>query len=396
MNMGAINFMINYPLATDTWDNNEYEAIDRVIKSNRFTMGPEVEMFEKEFAEYFGSKYAVMVNSGSSANLIAVSALILSNRYDLNKGDEVIVPAVSWATTYTVLHQCGLKLRFIDIDLDTFNLNLNELKDAITENTKAIFAVNLLGNPNDFDKLIKICEDNDLILIEDNCESMGAKYQGKYAGTFGVCGTFSTFYSHHMATMEGGMILTDDKELNDIMKSIRSHGWTRNLSEDSPFNTKKDKFYEMFNFIFPGYNVRPVEMEAAIGREQLKKLDGFLKERKSNGKYFLELFSNINEISLQKNQDDSSFFGFPIIFRDRSERKKFIDFCDKNNIEYRPIVAGNFTKNKVIDYFDYTIYGDLTNSNILHDTGLFIGNHHFNVKNQINEIYELLIKIIED
>lgn len=384
--------MINYPLAADTWDEKEYDAIDRVIKSNRFTIGPEVEKFEDEFAKYFGSKYAVMVNSGSSANLIAISALILSDKYDLNKGDEVIVPAVSWATTYTVLHQCGLKLRFIDIDLKTFNLNLNELKNAITEKTKAVFAVNLLGNPNDFDKLTKICDENDLILIEDNCESMGAKYKDKYAGTFGVCGTFSTFYSHHMATMEGGMVLTDDAELNDIMKSIRSHGWTRNLSENSPFNTKKDKFYEMFNFIFPGYNVRPVEMEAAIGREQLKKLDGFLKERKSNGKYFLEKFSNIDSISLQKNQDDSSFFGFPIIFKNESEREKFIKSCDENNIEYRPIVAGNFTKNRVIEYFDYSIYGDLENSNILHNNGLFIGNHHFDVKEDLDKIYELLIK----
>ena len=384
--------MINYPLAADTWDEKEYEAINRVIESNRFTIGPEVEMFEKEFAEYFGSKYAVMVNSGSSANLIAISALVLSDKYDLNHGDEVIVPAVSWATTYTVLHQCGLKLKFVDIDLDTFNLDLNQLKDAISENTKAVFAVNLLGNPNDFDKLIKICDENNLILIEDNCESMGAKYNEKYTGTFGVCGTFSTFYSHHMATMEGGMILTDDNELNDIMKSIRSHGWTRNLSSESPFYTQKDKFYEMFNFIFPGYNVRPVEMEAAIGREQLKKLDDFLKERKSNGKYFLGLFSNIDGISVQKNQDDSSFFGFPIIFNDESDRKKFIGLCDENNIEYRPIVAGNFTKNKVIEYFDYSIYDELKNSDILHDNGLFIGNHHFNVKEQIDEIYELLIK----
>lgn len=388
--------MINYPLATDTWDEKEYDAINRVIESNRFTIGPEVEKFEDEFAEFFGSKYATMVNSGSSANLIAISALILSDKYDLNIGDEVIVPAVSWATTYTVLHQCGLKLKFIDIDLNTFNLNLDELNNAITENTKAIFAVNLLGNPNDFKILLEICENNNLILIEDNCESMGATYNGKYAGTFGVCGTFSTFYSHHMATMEGGMILTEDEELNDIMKSIRSHGWTRNLSENSRYNTKKDEFYEMFNFIFPGYNVRPIEMEAAIGREQLKKLDGFLKERKNNGKYFSELFSKINSISLQKNQDDSSFFGFPIIFKNESEREKIIQLFKENNIECRPIVAGNFTRNKVIDYFDYTIYGELTNSNILHNNGLFIGNHHYDIKSQLNEIYKLLIENLGD
>ena len=382
--------MINYPLAADTWDDAEYAAINRVIKSNRFTIGPEVATFEKEFAEFFGSEYAVMVNSGSSANLIAISALVLSDKYDLNPGDEVIVPAVSWATTYTVLHQCGLKLKFIDIDLSTFNLNLDILESAISDETKAIFAVNLLGNPNDFDRLLDICKSNDLILVEDNCESMGATYKGQYTGTFGVCGTFSTFYSHHMATMEGGMILTDDLELYDIMKSIRSHGWTRNLSSDSRFATEKDDFYELFNFIFPGYNVRPVEMEAAIGREQLKKLPNFLNERKNNGKYFLELFSQIDSLKLQKNQDDSSFFGFPIIFKDKYERQNFIKFCDENNIEYRPIVAGNFTKNKVIEYFDYTIFGDLNNSNILHEKGLFIGNHHFDIKKELNMIYEIV------
>lgn len=382
--------MINYTLATDTWDDKEYNAIKRVIESNRFTIGPEVELFEEEFAKFFGSKYAVMVNSGSSANLIAIAALILSDKYDLNRGDEVIVPAVSWATTYTVLHQYGLKLRFIDIDKHTFNLNLDELEKAITDKTKAVFAVNLLGNPNDFERLTQICEDNNIILLEDNCESMGAKYNGKFTGTFGVLGTFSTFYSHHMATMEGGIILTDDEELNDIMKSIRSHGWTRNLSKDSRFYKENDEFYELFNFIFPGYNVRPVEIEAAIGREQLKKLNSFLKFRKENGKYYNDLFSQIEWISIQKNQDDSSYFGFPIIFENETKRKEFIKKCDDENIEYRPIVAGNFTKNKVIEYFDYTIYGDLKNANKLHDNGLFIGNHHFDVKDKLKQIYELL------
>ena len=180
------------------------------------------------------------------------------------------------------------------------------------------------------------------------------------------------------------------------MKSIRSHGWTRNLSEKSKFNTKKDSFYEMFNFIFPGYNVRPIEMEAAIGRAQLKKLDNFLKERKENGKYFSDKFSNIDFISLQKNQDDSSFFGFPILFKKASNRDIFIKLCEENSIEYRPIVAGNFTKNKVIEYFDYTIYGDLKNSDILHDNGLFIGNHHFDVKKSLDEIYELLFENLHD
>ena len=385
--------MINYKLAMDTWNDDEFKAIDRVIESNRFTCSSEVELFEKEFSDFFGSNTATMVNSGSSANLVAIASLIFSDKYDLHKGDEVIVPAVSWATTYTVLYQHGLKLRFVDIDLNTFNLDLNEVEAAITPKTKAIFAVNLLGNPNDFNRLLEICEEHNLILIEDNCESMGAKYQNKYTGTFGVLGTFSTFYSHHMATMEGGMAVTDDSELKDIMTSIRSHGWTRNLSESSSYYSKKDEFYEMFNFIFPGYNVRPIEMEAAIGREQLKKLNGFLEKRKENGKYFLELFSKTDKISIQENTDDSSFFGFPIIFESELDRTKCVELFKKEDVECRPIVAGNFTKNKVIDYFDYSIYGDLKNADILHNRGLFIGNHHYDVKDKLDEIYNLMKNI---
>ncbi len=382
--------MIDYKLATDTWDLEEFNAINRVIDSNIFTCNAEVECFEHEFGDFFNSNHATMVNSGSSANLIAIASLIYSNKYDLNKGDEVIVPAVSWATTYTVLYQHGLKLRFVDIDLKTLNLDLNAVEKSITEKTKAIFAVNLLGNPNDFSRLLEICEKHNLILIEDNCESMGAKYNNKYAGTFGVMGTFSTFYSHHMATMEGGMILTEDQELNEIAQSLRSHGWTRNLSDNSPYHTKKEEFYEMFNFIFPGYNVRPVEMEAAIGREQLKKLDNFLKERKNNGKYFTELFSQLDNIKIQENVDDSSFFGFPLIFENTNTRQKIIDLFNKEGVECRPIVAGNFTKNKVISYFDYSIYGNLTNSDNIHENGLFIGNHHYDIKDKLDEIFELI------
>lgn len=385
------NYMtVNYLLASDTWDQKEIEAINRVIASNRFSMGNEVAAFEQEFADYFGSKYAVMVNSGSSANLIAVAAVVLSEKYGLSKGDEVIVPAVSWATTYTPLHQYGLKLRFVDIDRETLNIDLDKLEEAITNETKAVFAVNLLGNPNEFDRLKAICENHKLILMEDNCESMGAKYKGKYTGTFGAFGTFSTFYSHHMATMEGGMILTDDDELYDIMVSIRSHGWTRNLSQESKFNTSTDEFYNLFNFVLPGYNVRPIEMEAAVGREQLKKLEVFLENRTKNGKYFEGLVAAKSNIATQRNVDESSYFGFPILFNTPEERTKAVELFKELNIECRPIVAGNFTRNEVIRFFDYSIFGDLENSDKVHDCGLFIGNHHFDCTNQIRDIVNLI------
>ena len=380
-----------YPLATDTWDEKEAEAINRVISSNRFSMGNEVAAFEKEFADYFGAKHAVMVNSGSSANLVMVAAIVLSDKYDLRAGDEVIVPAVSWVTTYTVLQQYGLKLKFVDIDINTLNIDLDQLRDAITPRTKAVFAVNILGNPNDFDVLAEICEKDALILIEDNCESMGAQYKGKYTGTFGVAGSFSTFYSHHMATMEGGMVLTDDDELCDIMKSIRSHGWTRQLgSESSLYNKKDDDFYEMFNFILPGYNVRPIEMEAAIGREQLKKLDGFLVNRKLNGTHYIKKFSQRKDILIQKPLGDSSFFGFPIILKEQGKRDELVKKLRDNGVECRPIVAGNFTRNKVIQFFDYTVFGSLDNADFLHDNGFFIGNHHYDCREKLDAAFDLI------
>lgn len=211
-----------YPLSDDTWGKEEIIAILEVITSNQFTMGEKVRLFEKAFAEYFGSKYAIMVNSGSSANLVLISALLYSGK--LNKGDEIIVPAVSWSTTYFPLIQNSLKIKFVDIDRETLNIDISKLEKAISKNTKAIFAVNLLGNPNNFELLFDICQKYNLLLIEDNCEALGAKYNNKYTGTFGIGGTFSFFYSHHICTMEGGIVATDDKELYEYMLSLRAHG----------------------------------------------------------------------------------------------------------------------------------------------------------------------------
>ncbi|MGK0249203.1 MAG: dTDP-4-amino-4,6-dideoxygalactose transaminase, partial [Oleispira sp.] len=222
---------ISYALASSTWDENEYTAIQRVIDSNMFTMGKEVAQYEKEFATFFGSKYALMVSSGSSANLLMIAALFFTknSKYKLKRGDEIIVPAVSWSTTYFPLQQYGLKVIFVDIDRQTLNMDLDKLNSAITDKTKAILSVNLLGNPNDYARMDEVIDGRDIFVLEDNCESMGATIDGKQAGTFGVMGTFSSFFSHHIATMEGGCIVTDDEELYHILLCIRAHGWTRNL-----------------------------------------------------------------------------------------------------------------------------------------------------------------------
>lgn len=389
---------MRYSLATTTWDEKEIKAIHDVIDSNRFTMGDKVKQFELESANYFGSKYSVMVNSGSSANLLSVAALMYSsnNKLKLNKGDEVIVPAVSWSTTYYPLHQYGLKLKFVDISLDSLNINLDVLEDAITSDTKAIYAVNLLGAPNDFDRLTKICNEYNLVLLEDNCESMGASYKGRFTGTFGAVGSMSTFFSHHICTIEGGLVLTDDEELYQILQSLRAHGWTRELPKDNFISAKSDNdFYELFRFVLPGYNLRPTEISGALGLEQLKKLDNILDARWKNAHTFVELFKNSNEFFIQQPPDSmsgSSWFGFSLILKPEfaGKRNQLVKWLSNNNIESRPIVAGNFVNNPVIKYMEHQIHGQLTNAEYLDQNGLFVGNNHSDLTNEIYYLYDTL------
>ena len=385
---------MEYKLSDDTWGKEEIDAIQEVIKSNRFTMGEKTKEFEERFAQYFGSRFAVMVNSGSSANLLAIASLVYSGK--LQKGDEIIVPAVSWSTTYYPLFQHDLKLKFVDIDLESLNINIDKIENAISSKTKAIFAVNLLGNPNDFDRIKKICKNHDLLLIEDNCESLGAKYKNKYCGTFGLLGTFSTFFSHHICTMEGGVVVTDDEELYHYMLSIRAHGWTRNLPENSKLYKKSlNSFYESFNFILPGYNLRPLEMEAAIGIKQIDKIDKIIKTRRENAEIFADLLKSNPNISIQKEIGNSSWFGFAIVLKNELENKRdqIVKRLTENGIEVRPIVAGNFTRNKVIEFMDYEISGELMNADYVHENGFFVGNHSKLIDGSLRFIISLLNEI---
>lgn len=387
---------MEFKLCDNPWNGEELKAIQSVIDSDMYSMGQKVFTYEKEFAEHFGAKYAVMVSSGSTANLLAIAALVYSGR--LPRGSEVIVPAVSWSTTYAPLEQFGMKLIFVDIDKDTLNIDVEAVKKAVTPNTKMIFAVNLLGNSNEYDELLKICEENNIFLIEDNCESLGAKYNGKYLGTIGLMGTYSTFYSHHMCTMEGGVVVTDDKELHEYMLAIRAHGWTRNLPADSSiYEKKEDPFYESFNFIVPGFNLRPLEMEGAIGSVQLKKIDKMIENRRSNAEYFRKKMEKYPEIRLQKEVGESSYFGFSLVLTGSlaGRRAELVKLLNEANIECRPIVAGNFTRNAVIKYMDYDIPAELVNADEIHFNGLFIGNHSSNNNAQVDYFTEVLDKFLE-
>lgn len=385
--------MNNYPLATSSWDDKELQAIQSVIDRDSYTMGDSVAQFEQDFAKFINRKYCVMVSSGSAANLIATAALFYTKNPMLKRGDEVIVPAVSWSTTYFPLQQYGLKLKFVDIDLYTLNYDLDALDSAITVNTKMIMVVNLLGNPNDFDTINTLIKGKDIVVFEDNCESLGAEYKDKQTGTFGVMGTFSTFFSHHMATMEGGFVTTDNEELYHILLSLRAHGWTRNLPQQNCVSNKSDDWFdESFRFVLPGYNVRPVEMSGAIGIEQLKKLPSFLKQRRENAKLFVELFKDHPDFIIQKDIDNSSWFGFSLIIKSKSnlERKDVISKLQEKKIDCRPIVSGNFTRNEVMKYFDYEIHKNLRNSDYLHENGFFVGNSQVDLKNKIKYLNEIV------
>ena len=331
-----------------------------------------------------------MTSSGSTANLLMIAAMFFTKDKSrrLKRGDEVIVPAVSWSTTYFPLQQYGLKLKFVDIDRHSLNIDLNKLKLAITDKTRLILAVNILGNPNDFGVINNLINDKKITLLEDNCESLGATYDNKYAGTFGLMGTFSSFFSHHISTMEGGCVVTDDEEIFHILLTIRAHGWSRNLPKKNLVSGIKsdDEFKESFKFLLPGYNVRPLEMSGAIGIEQLKKLPSLIFQRQKNAELFNKLFCKNPYIDIQKEIGTSSWFGFSIVLNERSKisRDTIVKLLADASIECRPIVTGNFLKNhKVLEYFDYEVCGDVINADYIDKNGFFVGNHHTDLADQI-------------
>lgn len=321
-------------------------------------MGDKVSEFEKEYAGWVNTNHAVMVNSGSSANLLMVAA------YTLRNGPgTVIVPAVSWSTSYSPFQQYGWKLKFVDIDPDTLNYSTSALEKAYT-GTELILAVNLLGNPCEY------AEFPSMEVLEDNCESMGAEYAGMRTGNFGAMASHSMYFSHHMQTMEGGIITTDDDYFHQMLLCLRSHGWTRHLPEKNVFGVKPSAY----DFLFPGYNVRPIEMMGAVGLEQMKKIDCFIKSRRANAERWIEYCQKNNWWHQKEARyGKSSWFAFAIV-DDGIESIK--DELRARGVEYRPLVAGNFVKSPSIKYYSHEISGPLVNADRVHEKGIYIGNNH--------------------
>jgi CDP-6-deoxy-D-xylo-4-hexulose-3-dehydrase len=386
-------WVMSYSLASSTWDNKELEVVRSLLELGRLTMGEEVADFERRFALYIGTKYAVMFNSGSSANLAMLAALKYVRGSRFCEGDEVIVPAVSWSTTFYPINQLGFVLTFVDIDPHTLNIDVHSIEERITPKTRAIFAVNLLGNPADLVALRELSKKHDLVLLEDNCESLGASVHNQMTGSFGHMSSHSFYYSHHICTIEGGMVNTDSKELMETLVSLRSHGWIRGLDADnSVYPRSLNNWDNLFKFVLPGYNIRPIELSGAIGKVQLEKLPKFLENRRKNAALFTQLFKNSSNYTIQQEHGASSWFGFSIVLRDKlqGKRDQLISYLDYNKIETRPIVAGNFTLNPVMSHLRFSQLGKLDSANLIHNEGFFVGNHHFEIYSDIEKLHTIL------
>ena len=356
------------------------EALDSLL-STWVTMGKKVKKFENSFARYIGSKYSVMVNSGSSANLLALSILTnpkFSKRIKL--GSEVLTPAVTWATTIFPIANVNLVPSFIDVDLENFNLDVDKLRKSITKKTKAILLVHLLGNPANMKEIIDIAKEYNLFVIEDSCEAHGAEFNNKKIGSFGDISTFSFFLSHHISTIEGGMLLTKNEEIFELAKAMRAFGWIRDQKNKKQTAKKNPKLDPRFLFDSLGFNVRPTEIQGAFGIHQIKKLEKFIKIRTNNANFWnkkLEKFSNYLLLHSERPNTRHVWFAYPITVRSSSpfSRNQLVNFLEKKNIETRPIMASDITQQPAIKLIKKKINKPLTNSKFIHSNSFFIGVH---------------------
>ena len=350
-----------FPLKDSTFRNKDLISGIKVILSGNMTMSTITEKFEKNFIKKLKSKHALMVNSGSSANLLALQCLINPYRKNrLKKGDEVLIPAVCWPTSLWPIIQCGLKPVFVDVDRKNFNIDLNDLKKKITKRSKALMLVHVLGVSTNMDELVKIINKKRIILIEDTCESIGAMYKNKYLGTFGEFSSFSFYYSHQISSVEGGMICCKNKEDENIVRSLRCHGWARDLNNQKEIEKKYKNINKKFLFINSGFNFRPTDVQAAIGLSQFNSLKEFIETRKINrNKIIKKLLRDKrwdDQVSFVENNIymKPSWFGLSMLINKKFKKSKnlILKRLDTFGIESRPIIGGNFLKQPALKKYN--------------------------------------------
>ena len=381
-------------LVKDTIDNKD---IDKLIEwlgtYPHLTKGPLTLELEKKWSKWLGRKYSVFCNSGSSANLLMLYSLIVSNR--IKKGDKVVVPSVAWATDLSPVMQLGLKPVLCDSNMDDLSVDLEHLEKIFKEEKpSALMFVSVLGLVPDMKKVLDLCSKYSVYLLEDTCESMGCEYKGKKLGTFGMMSTFSTYFGHHISTIEGGFVSTDDKELYELLVSLRSHGWDRDLSKDTQNKLQKEwdisDFNSLYTFYYPGFNLRSTDLQAFIGLGQIDKLDEWgMKRAKNFGVYQEEIKNNYWKVKTQEYSFTSNF-AYPVI---HPNRNKIVKKLQENNIQVRPMICGSMGTQP----FYEREYGriELPNVSVIDKYGFYVPNHSYLTKGELYKIIDIVNKGIE-
>ncbi|MEO1045683.1 MAG: DegT/DnrJ/EryC1/StrS aminotransferase family protein [Pseudomonadota bacterium] len=373
------------PLASLRLAEAELVAVMDVLKSTMVSQGRAVADFEAALAEQVGVSHAVMVNSGTSANMIALEAVAHLSRMrpdalprSLDRGDEAIIQGLCWPTTLTPLLNQGLVPVFCDIDPITLNAGVAQIAAARTARTKMVIAVPVLGNPGHLEQVKAYCEAEGLIFVEDSCESMGAiTEQGHQVGSLGLTAAFSFFISHHITTIEGGAVLTDDPLLAQIARALRAHGWSRELDrEQIPFEIP-DGIDPRFHFLLPGYNVRSTNLNAAIGLEQLKRHPGWLDDRRrlASGR-IAALADLVDKVIIPGVEcaDRHSWMAFPMRLPDRQSRDRMVAALEEAGVETRPVISGNILRHPLVDTLPLAEHqAVLPECDAISQTGLMIG-----------------------
>ena len=361
----------NWPLINDNITKEDKEVLSHfILNSNRFTNGPKVKEFEEAWSKWAGVKHSVMINSGASANYLQIAI----TKHLKGKG-EVIVPAMSWVSDCSSVINLGMDLVLVDVNIDNFSMSIDSLKEAITPNTKAIMLVHGLGFNGINDEIIQIAEENDIMLLEDICESHGAEYKNQRVGSFGDISCYSFYFGHHMTTIEGGVICTNNEEIYQLARMFRSHGMTREASKSLQEKYSSPELNPLFTFAVPGFNVRSTELNAVLGLEQLKRLDSHINTRRENFDLWL---SNLNSTLYYTNfkVEGNSNFALPLILK-TNNLDKVCSVLDKEKVEYRlgTIGGGNQARQPYVKNSAHRIVGNLKNSDYIHENSLYVGNH---------------------
>ena len=380
--------MDKIPLVRDTIDSKDIDRLINWLKTYpRLTKGPITLQLEEKFSKWLGKKYSVFCNSGSSANLLMFSAL---KQIGMLKTPKVVVPSIAWATDLSPVLQLGLEPILCDSNMDDLSVDLEHLEKIFQEESPSVLIlVSVLGLVPNMDVVVELCNRYNVILLEDVCESMGSKFNGKKLGTFGLMSSFSTFFGHHISTIEGGIVSTDDKDLYEILVSIRSHGWARDLSIETQLKLQQDwdvsEFDSLYTFYYAGFNMRSTDLQAYIGLDQIDKLERWGKKREENFHLYNELIQNDYwKVKSRPNCFESNF-SYPIIHPKRDE---IVEKLISNNVEVRPMICGSMgTQPFYVKEYDRLELPNVTN---IDRYGFYVPNNPRLTKDEINFICNII------